>query len=269
MSKLLHLLAVLAAIIPVGSACATPGGEDEKAGYWWYEEPAAEGEEDELDKPEIPEGAAIERLKPSEIQSLIDAQLDYALVVQSPEAVKDYYRLIDLSRRRSRGFAALTNVVMLENPGLNARGAYPVTNAARDELTRRRETERRARLQRERQEFALIMFSSAKCAFCISQWNVLQYFSEQTGWIVKKVDIDLEPQKAARFNIKGTPQTIMIRRGTPQWFTVAVGSDSYPVVADNAYRAIRLLTGEITEQQFFNGEGDDGGFFDPAARGIE
>ena len=113
------------------------------------------------------------------------------------------------------------------------------------------------------------MFSTKSCAFCVSQWNVLQYFSEQTGWIVNKIDIAAEPQKAARFNIQGTPQTIMIRRGTEQWFTVAVGSDSYPVIADNAYRAIRLLKGEINEQQFFNGEGDDGGFFDPMARGLE
>lgn len=248
-----------------GAARASNEAAPAKRGYWWYEDPQAQ-EEPAVPAPAIPDGAALETLPPSAIQKLIDAQLDYALVAQTPQAVKAYYRLVDLARRRSRGFAALTNVVLLENPELNARAAYPVTNAARDELTRRREAERRQRLRRERREFALVMFSSKRCTFCVSQWNVLQYFAEETGWIVRRIDIDEDPLKAARFNVRGTPMTVMIRRGSPQWFTVGVGSDSYPVLADNAYRAIRLLKGEISEEQFFNGEGDDGGFFDPAAR---
>lgn len=263
--KTLLITLVLVSNTPEAPAAAIL--EAPKRGYWWYEEPADDADDGaEPQAPRIPKGEALEQLRPSEIQALIDAQLDYALVAQTPDAVKDYYRLVDLSRRRSRGFAALTNVVLLENPELNARSAYPVTNAARDELTRRRLDERQTRLRRERREFALVMFSSERCTFCISQWNVLQYFAEQTGWIVKKVDVDREPQKAARFNVQGTPMTVMIRRGGPQWFTVGVGSDSYPVLADNTYRAIRLLKGEIDEEQFFNGEGDDGGFFDPAAR---
>lgn len=253
----------LAAIL--GPAFAS-GAPDVKQGYWWYEDPRPQEESAALEAPAIPKGTALETLKPSEIQSLIDAQLDYALVVQTPEAVTDYYRLVDLSRRRSRGFAALTNVVLLENPALNARAAYPVTNAGRDELTRRREGERASRLAAERNEFALIMFSSKRCGFCGSQWNVVQLFADKTGWIVKNIDVDLEPEKAARFGVEGTPMTILIRKGTPQWFTVGVGTDSYPALADNAYRAIRLLKGEIDERQFFNGEGDDGGFFDPAAK---
>ncbi len=255
-------------ILFAAAARAGADGGQEKQGYWWYAPPPAESE-DRLDAPAIPKGDALERLKPSEIQSLIDAQLDYALVIQTPEAVADYYRLIDLSRRRSRGFAALTNVVLLENPELNARSAYPITNAGRDELTRRREGERTQRLVAERGEFALIMFSSRSCGFCGSQWNVVKLFADKTGWIVRNIDVDLEPDKAARFGVQGTPMTILIRKGTPQWFTVGVGTDSYPALADNAYRAIRLLKGEINERQFFNGEGDDGGFFDPAARPME
>lgn len=245
-------------------AASQGAGRDAKQGYWWYEDPVAEAPAPAA--PAIPEPAALEKLKPSEIQALINDQLDYALVVQTPDAVADYYRLIDLSRRRSRGFAALTNIVLLENPDLNARADYPITNAGRDALTRRREEERTSRLIAERDEFALIMFSSKACGFCGPQWNVVQLFADRTGWIVRQVDVDAEPSRAARFGIDRTPITIMIRKDTPQWFTVGVGTDSYPALADNVYRAIRLLKGEIDERQFFNGEGDDGGFFDPAAR---
>ncbi len=265
----------LATLVTIGfvmpfAVMASPERNDAKSGYWFYLEAEKEEEAIELPPaPYIPRGRALEALKPSEIQELINDQLDYALVSQTTEAVADYHRLIDLSRRRARGFAALTNIVLLENPGLNPRSAYPVTNAGRDELTRTRERERTRRLHKERQEFALIMFSSKNCTFCTSQWNVLQLFAERTGWIVNKTDIHLEPDKAGRFGVEGTPRTIMIRRNTNQWFTVAVGSESYPVIADNAYRGIRLLKGEITNQQFFNSEGDDGGFFDPTSRGLK
>jgi conjugal transfer pilus assembly protein TraF len=245
-------------------AAAADQARQEKQGYWWYEDPAPALADES--RPEIPSGPALEALKPSAIQALIDAQLDYALVAQTPAAVADYYRLVDLSRRRSRGFAALTNVVLLENPELNARSAYPITNAGRDALTRRREEERTSRLVAERGEFALIMFSSQRCGFCGPQWSVVQLFADKNGWLVHNIDIDAEPQKAARFGVEGTPMTVMIRKDTPQWFTVGVGTDSYPALADNVYRAIRLLKGEIDERQFFNGAGDDGGFFDPAHR---
>ena len=81
----------------------------------------------------------------------------------------------------------------------------------------------------------------------------------------EKIDVQREPAKAARFNVTGTPVTVLIERDTENWFPVAVGSESFPAVADNAYRAVRFLRGEITETQFFNGAGDDGGFFDPEA----
>ena len=256
------------AILLAGFYAGGARGEepDEKRGYWWYVEPPQEEEEPiGPQAPEIPPLERLEAMAPKEIGALMEAQLDYALVVQSVEAVEDYYRLVDLVRRRSRGFAALASVAMLQNPDLNARSAYPTTNPGREELTRRREQERDLRLARERQSFALLMFSSENCTFCVSQWGVLQYFADRTGWIVRKIDVQREPAKAARFNVTGTPVTVLIERDTENWFPVAVGSESFPAVADNAYRAVRFLRGEITETQFFNGAGDDGGFFDPEA----
>ncbi|MEM6415489.1 MAG: conjugal transfer protein TraF [Pseudomonadota bacterium] len=265
MKNLVHLL-FLVVLGTSGQAVSAPNIDQSPSaddGYWFYKEPAEDSKASDPERPIIPEKAQLAMMAPSDVQDLLDRQLDYALTVQTTDAVADYYRLIDFSRRRSRAFAALTNVVLLENPELNARSAYPVTNAGRDELVRRREGERSVRLQQERNAFALIMFSRKTCTHCLSQWNVLQYFADRTGWIVNKVDVDEEPQKAARFGVQASPVTVMIRRNSNQWFTVAVGSESFPVIADNAYRGIRLLNGEIDGRQFFNGEGDDGGFFDP------
>lgn len=270
-SAVIASVAALLATTGVVSYAASDGavgesrGPAEKDGYWWYKDPPADGDAPEApEAPTIPTRAALQNMPPAEVQKLIDAQLAYALIVETEDAVADYYRLIDFSRRRSRGFAALTQMVMLQNPELNARAAYPLTNAGRDELTRQRETERDGRLAREGEEFALVMFSREICVYCRSQWAVLQHFADKTGWNIRKIDIDEEPSVAARFGVNETPITIMIRRGTQQWFPIAVGTESYPVVADNAYRAIRFVRGEIDPKQFYTTESEQGGFFDPA-----
>jgi len=239
---------------------------DEKRGWNWYEDPAPEPEENNPDfavEPTIPEPTVLKKLRPEAIGKLMDDQLAYAIVSEDVNEVAEYYMLMDFARRRSRTFTALTGVAMLQNPDLNARSQYPVTNAGRKIRSRDRKADRDYRLRQESSEFALVMFSSKGCGYCTVQWGVLQAFHDRTSWAISKIDIDDHPDRAARFNVQGTPMTIMIRKNTDQWFPVSVGAESLPAIADNAYRAVRLLKGEISNQQFLTDEQDNGGFFDP------
>ena len=248
----------LAALAP---AKAEPNAD---RGYWWYEAPV-ETAEPAVTAPEIPAPAALAEMHPDDVSDLIDAQLDYAVTVQTVEAVTDYYELIDFARRRSRAFSALASLALLESPELNPRTDYPTTNPGRIALNARREKERMSRLYQERQEFALIMLSMKNCTYCLAQWQVLQEFAAKTGWTVRSADIQEDPGKAARFGVGAAPVTVMIRRGTDQWANVAVGAESLPAIEETVYRSIRLMRGEIDPSQFFNSVGDDGGFFDPGA----
>jgi conjugal transfer pilus assembly protein TraF len=237
-----------------------------KRGWNWYEDPPTVMEEPNPDfayEPELPPLETLKQMTPKAVGDLMEAQLSYAIVSEEVEEVAEYFTILDFVRRRSKTFTALTGVALLKNPALNARTSYPITNAGRTVRSKERKAEKDSRLQGERGEFALVMFSSESCGFCDVQWGVLQSFQDRTGWNVTKVDIAEYPERAARFNVTGTPMTILIRKNSREWFPVSAGAVSLPEVSDNAYRAIRVLKGEISVQQFLNNESDDGGFFDP------
>ena len=237
-----------------------------KRGWNWYEAPpiTEEADPDIATKPVVPPIDQLRRMTPEAIGDIMEQQLAYAIASEEVAEVATYYTLLDFVRRRSRTFTALTSIAMLQNPALNARTDYPVTNAGRTVKSRERKVERNQRLVREGHGYALIMFSSEGCGFCNVQWGTIQAFKDATGWAIRRLDIAEFPGRAARFNIEATPTTILIEKGSDAWFPVSVGVESLPVISDNAYRAIRLLSGEINQQQFFNYESDDGGFFDPS-----
>lgn len=238
---------------------------DGKRGWNWYEEPPVTEEVDPniATKPVVPPIDQLRRMTPEAVGDIMEQQLAYAIASEEVGEVAAYYTLLDFVRRRSRTFTALTSIAMLQNPALNARTDYPVTNAGRTVKSRERKHERNQRLIREGHGYALIMFSSEGCGYCGVQWGTIQAFKDATGWAIRRLDVAEFPGRAARFNIEATPTTILIKKGSDAWFPVSVGLESLPVISDNAYRAIRLLSGEINQQQFFNYESDDGGFFDP------
>lgn len=232
-------------------------------GYWWYEDPLPEGEVRTAEKPDIPPIELLRRMHPEDIQELITAQLNFALVDQSTDSAGDFYRLVDFARRQSRSFAALHGQVLLEEPDLNPHTAYPTTNAGRSAQRRVREENQQKRLAQERQEFAIVMFSLEGCGFCDAQWAVLEHFRDRTGWQIARLDMHQHADKAARFGINSAPVTVMLRRGGDQWANVAIGAQSLPSVMEATHRQIRLLKGEIDPGQFYTDPHDQGGFFDP------
>lgn len=262
------ILKVLVTVAILSFSCvdAVHAEPEEKRGWNWYEDPPKEEEEnpDFASEPVIPAYADLKKMTPAAIGQLMDDQLAYAIVSEDVGEVAEYYQLMDFARKRSRTFTALTSVAMLQNPNLNARSQYPITNAGRTVRSKGRKEDRDLRLRAERDQFALVMFSSQGCGYCNIQWGILQAFSDRTGWKISKMDVAEFPERAARFNVQGTPMTILIRKNTQDWFPVSVGAENLPALADNTYRAVRLILGEISNQQFLTHEGDDGGFFDPA-----
>ncbi len=115
--------------------------------------------------------------------------------------------------------------------------------------------------------FALVMFSRNSCGYCRVQWPIIERFREETGWQVTLMDLDRRPDLGARFGVSVTPTTMVIRRGSAQRMVIATGVEAYPALAQIAYQAVKLLTGDIKPQQFLTGAGEEGGFFDALANG--
>lgn len=241
-----------------------------KQGYWWYETPPPPTEPDaveELVKPEIPPMAQLATWTPPRIRKLIEQQRDYAATVLTVEAVADFWRLQDFARRKARAFAGVTQLAMLKHPELNSKSANPMVGDARAEMNAQKDGLRRSYLRAKAGEFALVMFSRATCGYCRVQWPILQRFQEEMGWQVTLMDIDLRPELARRYGIEITPTTMVIRRNSAQRMVIASGVETYPNLAQTAYQATRLLSGDIRPEQFMTGPGEEDGFFDALANG--
>lgn len=243
-----------------------------KQGYWWYEVPrppdkAQEKDPDALRKPVIPPMAELATWTPPKISKLIIEQRNYAATVLTVDAVADFWRLQDFARRKARAFAGVTQIAMLQHPELNSKSANPMVGDARSEMTAEKDAIRRQYLRAHANEFALVMFSRSTCGYCRVQWPIVQRFQEEMGWQVTLMDIDKRPDVRERFGVEITPTTMLIRRNSRQRMVIASGVEAYPNLAQMAYQAVRLLTGDIRPEQFMTGPGEDAGFFDALGNG--
>jgi conjugal transfer pilus assembly protein TraF len=242
-----------------------------KHGYWWYDPPRPDTQKppapDALDKPVIPPMAELAGWTPPRIRKLIEQQRDYAATVLTLDAVADFWKLEDFARRKARAFAGVTQMAMLAHPELNAKSANPMVGDARAELLAQKDATRQAYLRSKAGQFALVMFSRTRCGYCRVEWPIIQRFQEEMGWQVTMMDLDQRPELGQRYGVEVTPTTMIIRRGSQQHMTIASGVEDYPNLAQMAYQAVRLLSGDIKPEQFMTGPGEENGFFDALANG--
>lgn len=259
----------------LSSAIAVPAfstAENEtRNGYWWgkgFNEPVETEEEkkDEYPTPApLPDSKALMDMHPEQLRALEKEHMDYALWKQTPEAVQDYYRIITAIRKKAKTFAALASYNNMVNPKLSTAFDAPASNQGIKVKREVRKQTISTKLSQNSTEFALVLFTSKSCSYCESSRSVNRIFNNRHGWIIKEVDIDENPQLAARHDIEQTPTTIVIRRNSSESMPVAFGVESVPSLEENAYRAVRLMLGEITPKEFFSSEEQKGRALDPAS----
>ncbi|HEX7783944.1 MAG TPA: conjugal transfer protein TraF [Sphingobium sp.] len=265
----------VALLLPAGPACAqaapVSAGDRTARGYWWYETLKSgaddEAQDETVPKPVIPPMVELAKWSPPRIAKLIVEQRDYAATVLTIDAVADFWRLQDFARRKARAFAGVTQLAMLTHPQLNAKAANPMVGEARDAMGAQKDQVRRQYLRSKAGEFALVMFARESCGYCRVQWPIVQRFQDDMGWQVSLMDLDRRPDLKQRFGVEVTPTTMVIRRGSPQRMVIAAGVETYPNLAQMAYQAVRLLSGDIRPEQWLTGAGEEDGFFDALANG--
>jgi len=255
----------IAAAVAVAAFLSSAYADDERQGYWWKKEPPSkvEANPEHPDLPPPPSEDALQAMHPKDFAKLLEDYRQFALWKMEPEHVAWYYQLQDFARRKSRAFMNVTETVMLENPDLNMNSVYPTTNAGQAARRSQRDESVANRLMLERENAALVLLTRPSCGFCEPQRATLKHFQARHGWEVKEYNLDESPQAAARFGTDYTPTTIVIFRGSPDWMPVAVGVESVPRVEESVYRAIRLMRGETTPQQFSLQEFQEGSPLDP------
>lgn len=262
MLRLIVLITLSCLSIEVLAAPTEPDGY--RNGFWWGKGFPKEADDSDTEEPEyptpapLPDGETLMKMHPEEIRRLEKEHMDYALWVQTPEAVADYYRIVTTIRKKAKTFAALNSYNSMTDINFSTNPDRPVSNQGIRIQRQVRKQTISNKLSVNRDSFALVTFTSKTCPICEASRSVNRTFKSRHDWLIKEVDIDENPQLAAKHDITFTPTTIMIQRDTNNFLPVAFGAESVPSLEENTYRAIRLLLGEITPKEFFRREDQEG-----------
>ena len=248
---------------------------DSATGWWWYQrEPEKKAEQP--DRKQQPATSApslkeytyeqIWELHPDRFQEFAEALKKQAVQRPSEENVKAYFEVQEIARKKALAFANVAQYVWQKYPELTTKKDYPITTPGNLARIARITEERQRTLRDNREDFALLSFQRPDCSYCDEQSRILEWFTTETGWTVKQVNIQENPGLAAKFNVDITPTLILIQKGNQEYLPVAAGVISADEIEDKAYRAVRLLKGEITPEEYSLYEFQKGGGFDVKKR---
>lgn len=272
------ILYATALVIALSSTVNADYYSDSKQGWWWYDR---DKKQEETSEEKAPDEAPKQKMKakkypslkeytyeqiwdmdPTEFRELFDGFRAKAVRRPTEANVKEYYQVSEIARKKALAFANTSDYVWQKYPELTVKADYPIATPGRLAKSNMEKQARKKVLQQNRDNFALVVFTKPGCSYCEEEDKILKWFSSNTGWVVKHVDITKQPGMAARFGITITPTLIMIQKGNDDYVPISAGVASAEELEDRTYRTVRLMKGETTPEQYSLHEFQQGGGFD-------
>lgn len=256
-----------------------PYYRDYKRGWYWYEREKEKPKKEESKGEAVPQhriptladytAENLWNMYPDDFQALLIDFQKKAVMSPTENNVAEYYYVQDIARRKSLAFANVTATVMQKHPELSVAKDYPTATPGRSALTRLEQEEIAKKLRASRADYGLIYFYSPTCQYCMEQEGIVRYFEERNAWEVKRIDLTRDTGLAGMFNVTTVPTIILVYRRSQDPITVSAGVVSLEDMEERIYRGIRLLSGEISPEEYSMYDFQRGGAFDvqvPAAR---
>ena len=239
--------------------------ERSKEGWYWYKDEVKKEPEKPKEAEQKVQKAVLPRLlerytyqelwnmHPQEFREVMQAYLEKAVQSPTEENVLDYVILADLARRKSLAFAGTFTYVVQKYPELSgnlATYSYTVPGIkARTELV---QSEIDSVIGGAGEKYGLLFFTSPNCRFCEAQRGILKYFAAAYSWPVKEVSVqDPEGEAAVRkFSISVVPTVVLVSREKGDWMPVSVGVVSLSTLLDRLYRAVMVMEGKLSPEQY-------------------
>jgi conjugal transfer pilus assembly protein TraF len=262
---------MLLAILSVSVTASAGYYNDSAKGWWWYqkepEKPVIKPEKKQNTTTTTPSRKdysyeQIWEMHPDQFQEFAEALKKKAVQQPSEEYVKDYFEVQEIARKKALAFSNVAQYVWQKYPELTTKKDYPITTPGNLARIAQITEERQRTLRDNRDDFALIYFQRPDCSYCDEQTRILDWFTNKTGWTVKKVNTQENPGLAAKFNVEIMPTLILIQKGKQDFLPVSAGVISADEIEDKAYRAVRLLKGDITPEEYSLYKFQKGGGFD-------
>lgn len=244
-----------------------------KKGWFWYEEPAPEMEEDKEPPAEIRQVPSLANysteqlwdMHPDDFQNLLMEFQKKAVQRPTEENVHEYLTMQDIARRKAAAYANVASFVIQKYASLDVGRDYPVAAPGVVARVKMQKEEIAATIQSAATDHALLYFSRPDCQYCLEQRQILRFFTDRYGWQIKEIDVDSMPSVATRFGIQTTPSLLLIGKGREEYIPVASGVVALDELEQTLYRSIRLLNGQITPEEYSVYDFQKGGGLDPAA----
>lgn len=274
----IFLFVILASPVFAGTEVEKSRYDDVMRGWWWYEpEPPKQDEKEKnpVEKKNEKQGRVLPSLKeysteqlwnmhPDDFQPLVKDFLKKAVQYPTLENVRDFYVMVDISRMKAHVFQNVAGAVWQQYPEFSLNADLPTSAAGRMAKVRMQKGEVRSKILDGAHEFALIYFYSEKCEFCKAQDKIMNSFVKEYGWEIKRLEINENPELAARFDVKITPYLLLIYRDSKDYFPVSIGVSSREEIEERLYRGMRLLSGEISPESYTMFDFQRGGKMDPS-----
>ncbi len=269
---------LIAALLLVSIAATAGAGyyTDSGKGWWWYQkEPERKEEkEKELNKTRVKKVPALSdysydeiwNMHPDDFEKFAEGLKRKAVQNPSEENVRDYYEVQEIARKKALAFTNVAQYVWQKYPELTTARDYPIATPGNLSRVGQIQDEKARKLRDNREEFALVYFYKMDCGYCRQQQPIIDWFANSSGWQVKRINIEDSPGLAGKFGIEVTPSIILIQKGNQNYFPVSSGLITSEDIEDKTYRAVRLLKGEITPEEFSLYDFQKGGGFDVRKR---
>ena len=193
MRRSLMVLALLSVSVTASAGYYT----DSAKGWWWYQkEPEKKAEKPEKKKKPANSAPSLKdytyeqiwEMHPDQFQEFAEALKKKAVQKPSEENVKEYFEVQEIARKKALAFANVAQYVWQKYPELTTKKDYPITTPGNLARIAQITEERQRTLRDNRDDFALIYFQRPDCSYCDEQSRILDWFTNETGWTVKKVN---------------------------------------------------------------------------------
>ncbi|MBI1823811.1 MAG: conjugal transfer protein TraF [Nitrospirae bacterium] len=240
-----------------------------KRGWFWYEVKPKEmpKEEKEVSLPSLSDYSLQElwNMHPDQFQPILVALQKKAVMNPTIAAVRDYYTIQDIARRKALTFTNVSAAVMQMYPELSMQAEVPNAVPGITALVKQQSKEIASKISQSKDDFALLYFHSPYCEFCLEQNQIMGLFRSKYDWEIKSINVLNDPDAKERFRVNGIPYIVLIQRGTQASIPISVGIVSLIDLEERIYRGIRLLKSEIRPDEYSMYEFQRGSGLDPAA----
>jgi conjugal transfer pilus assembly protein TraF len=265
--------------------------ESDKPGYYWHKDqrpavvekpdpkaPVKPKEEEAKPEPQVkkeptrrlPKMADYTKqmlwdMHPDDFQALLEDFKKKAVMTLTEKDIGEYLEMQDLARRKALAYTNVSQMVVQKRPEISLEKDYPTADPGKYGRAGVANSEREDRINASRDNFALLYFYRNDCQYCNTQSEVMRMFVRNHGWTVRPVNIAEAPILATKFNVTIVPTVVLIKKGVDDFTPIATGVVALNQIDIRVFSGIRLMNGEIKPEQYFMGDFERGGGFDPLA----